>query len=432
MPSDVGRYNPGDSVNPGMRDPSDTRGGIGPGVVPNGSAAGGSGAVGLFSAEAGGPLMVGHRGDKHNIGMTKDGEPINAGHIETSAFFYNDVEYDAPLNFELHDYPKPAHFPLDAKVHLVYDRKASHTHLGKDKTGMWKWYAEVPEMKVPPPPPPTTGRPTPTTPTPRSPPTTPTPSTPPATPITPTTPSTPGATTPGTTPTGPTTGGSSGGSTGGGGTTTPGGGGPPTGVLRPGRLPVTGQPSSGGAVGDEPGSGGGQDPAPPGSGGGGEPLYPGLEPDGRGGYTDEYGNPVQPWDPRHPDFDPGRFRDDDAPATPSGGNGSGAGGGGPPAGGGVAGDGQQGGASPAAASPPPIPFVDPSTFDTPEKMALINAAAIYGPQVTIPDGAGGHRNWIIDPQTGRVRHWNGSSYGPRAGRGVASAGDTTNYYGQDA
>lgn len=144
--------------------------------------------VGLTAAIAGGPLEVGHGSkDKHNQG--KSGEhSINSCHLSTDALFYNDVEADAPLNFEMDYFPEVDSFPLRAKVHLQYNAGVNHnvsfrtlsasggaSNGTRKFKGRWDWWAEVPNTKegggeTPPPgltppddPPPPTVTPPPTT-----------------------------------------------------------------------------------------------------------------------------------------------------------------------------------------------------------------------------------------------------------------------------
>jgi hypothetical protein len=154
--------------------------------------------VALSSARAGGPLEVGSQKDQHRLGVTGEGEPINANHLTTSSLFRADDEHDAPMAFARRDYPKVTPFPYKAPVHFELNRSKRHHFPGGIREGLWDWWAEVP-MYIPtgggpptrspgdgePPPtggPPTKtpGDPTPTPPTTTPPTTTPTPVNPPA------------------------------------------------------------------------------------------------------------------------------------------------------------------------------------------------------------------------------------------------------------
>lgn len=261
----------------------------------------GNHAVALMAAmRAYGPIHAGHENDKHRHGYDADGNPINAAHVSTGAYFFRDREYDAPLFFE-GDYPYPPSYPLQSKVHLTFDHGVPHPFAGGIAMGYWKWWAEVPFFTP-------TGGP-PTTP-PTSPPATPPPVPPPGTPGVPTPgpggpvippPGGPGTPPPG----GPATPGP-------GGPATPGPGGPATPPpgppfgppLPPPATPWAGPPSWGGP----PPPGGGRIPLPApttpngggnGSGGAGTPYGPPLPPP----VTPSGGGPGQPV-PGDPPGDP--------------------------------------------------------------------------------------------------------------------------------
>ena len=135
-------------------------------------------AVALLESMAGsGPIHAGAETDKHRHGADADGNPINAAHISTGAFFFADAARDAPLEFGGF-YPHPPPMPLKSKVHLSYDPLSFHGFRGAIAPGLWRWWCEVPYFA------PTT-----------EPPTTPPPRLPPGGPTTPGPggPSTPGA-----------------------------------------------------------------------------------------------------------------------------------------------------------------------------------------------------------------------------------------------
>ncbi len=106
-----------------------------------------------------GPIHPGHfKKDKHAIGHSKDGEVINSGHIPTTALFYKDQEKDAALEFTNLKYPTPGPLPGISRVHLAYDAKKDHDWITGEASGLWRWFAEIPEFvpKRPPSEPPTT------------------------------------------------------------------------------------------------------------------------------------------------------------------------------------------------------------------------------------------------------------------------------------
>ena len=172
-----------------------------------------SGNVVFFLSRDGGfgPIVAGHKDDKHQFQKTKDDQGINSGHLSVDALWYRDQKKDGPMDFAHFDYPKPNPLPNISRVHLVWDPGDQHKWARGSKDGKWKWFAELPDFPSPGAKPPTTGPPPPP---PTKPPAVPPgDTTPPPTPP-PTTPSTP------TTPDGPTTGGggdSGGGETGDGG-----------------------------------------------------------------------------------------------------------------------------------------------------------------------------------------------------------------------
>lgn len=53
-----------------------------------------------MSKNKGGPIWVGSKNDKHHVGKTKDGIPINKGHIWTGALFRKNDDEDGPILFE--------------------------------------------------------------------------------------------------------------------------------------------------------------------------------------------------------------------------------------------------------------------------------------------------------------------------------------------
>lgn len=200
----------------------------------------GSGIALMASMGPGGPLHLGSASDKHQIGFDADGHPINPGHISTTAFYYHDANFDAPLEFTPMLYPDPPGFPHKTRTHIFFDPKSFHAYGQGFARGLWRLWTEMPDM-TPKKPPPITPR-------------------PPAPPLPPNDPPPP--------PNGPPTGGPPNRPPGG--PTTPGPGGPGPGG------PGTGGP--GGPGGGGPGGG----PTTPGGGGRGDPRKPDPYPVGGG------------------------------------------------------------------------------------------------------------------------------------------------------
>jgi hypothetical protein len=94
---------------------------------------------------AGGPIHPGASGDKHRHGTDRDGHPINAAHISTNAFFYQNVERDAPIAFE-GDYPYPSPLPIPAPAHISYASQDTHGFQGGSASGMWRLWCETPDI----------------------------------------------------------------------------------------------------------------------------------------------------------------------------------------------------------------------------------------------------------------------------------------------
>lgn len=91
-----------------------------------------------------GPIHAGHQNDKHRHGEDRDGNPINAAHISTNAYFFRDQSNDGPLLFE-GDYPNPPPLPLISRTHLSWQGSGSHPFAGGgNPTGYWRWWSEVP------------------------------------------------------------------------------------------------------------------------------------------------------------------------------------------------------------------------------------------------------------------------------------------------
>lgn len=93
-----------------------------------------------------GPISLGSTEDKHQHGTDRDGNPINAAHVHTEAYYYRNRRLDGPLYFEGEGYPFPGSLPLVSRVHLVYENSIQHNFAGLSRPGMWLWYAEVPDL----------------------------------------------------------------------------------------------------------------------------------------------------------------------------------------------------------------------------------------------------------------------------------------------
>ena len=97
---------------------------------------------------AGGPFHCGHQGDKHRLGHDRDGNAMNSGHLSTRALWYDDGDRDGPFLFE-GKYPNPGPLPLMSRVHLAWDGRLQHPWIDGPRTGMWRWWAEVPYVTPP-------------------------------------------------------------------------------------------------------------------------------------------------------------------------------------------------------------------------------------------------------------------------------------------
>lgn len=86
------------------------------------------------SARRGGPFNCGHHEDKHRVGVTIDGEPINPQHVDVGAFYYQDQVRDGPLPFEGTPYSSPQAAPYSVRAHLRWD--AANSYAWKDGDGI--------------------------------------------------------------------------------------------------------------------------------------------------------------------------------------------------------------------------------------------------------------------------------------------------------
>ena len=99
--------------------------------------------IAALSARVGGPIEVGQAGDPHEIGKTKDGKPINSGHITTDAY-YRGLIGDGPQDFEAIPYEQPSGMPFMVPVHLRWDGGVTHKHICGSRVGKWRWESESP------------------------------------------------------------------------------------------------------------------------------------------------------------------------------------------------------------------------------------------------------------------------------------------------
>ena len=97
---------------------------------------------GVMGAGAGGPITSGGQQDVHRLGTTAKGEPINCGHIATTALFKGSGG-DAPIAFENGPWPAIEPGTKFVPVHLRLNPNVSHPWPGGVGPGMWMLFAEV-------------------------------------------------------------------------------------------------------------------------------------------------------------------------------------------------------------------------------------------------------------------------------------------------
>lgn len=130
-----------------------------------------TGVVSMMSQFDSGLMEVGVNGDKHTLGHDADNHEIHSSHVSTNAYFYQNSEKDAPLEFGGY-YPRDVFAgPYRVKAHIAYDQTPQHSFVGGPKQGLWRLYSycffeekspptktpglPIPKTKkVPPPPPP--------------------------------------------------------------------------------------------------------------------------------------------------------------------------------------------------------------------------------------------------------------------------------------
>ena len=109
-----------------------------------------TGVVATGSHYGGGPMLCGPDTDQHNVGTTRDGKPINAGHVSIKTLFHGQG-WDCPIFFEGGPWPKPQIGPHKILVHLVNDISSSHAwgapddevNAARQGAGLGRWYADA-------------------------------------------------------------------------------------------------------------------------------------------------------------------------------------------------------------------------------------------------------------------------------------------------
>lgn len=96
--------------------------------------------IASMSARASGPIEVGEAGDKHQIGTTKDGVPINAAHLSTGSLFKG-FDGDGTLEFDQQDYEDDQGLPFYVPVKLRWDASSVHEWACGRAPGKWRWQA---------------------------------------------------------------------------------------------------------------------------------------------------------------------------------------------------------------------------------------------------------------------------------------------------
>lgn len=108
--------------------------------------------IGLGSWQAGGPFHPGSSSDKHSYGGNEDGDSITSLHIPTQAYFYQDRERDAPIDFSPLPWEKPKSAGDWWLTEIRYDAESKHGHPTGQKSGLWRAETRFPMFYPPPPP----------------------------------------------------------------------------------------------------------------------------------------------------------------------------------------------------------------------------------------------------------------------------------------
>lgn len=116
-------------------------------------------ALAMVSARRGGPVDVGSEGCQHLIGMTSDGERVNAAHLRTGSIWRSPIGREGDLEFTDLPYSNPPQSLFKTRAHIRHDPKAGHdwilgTGLGKyrlEAESLWTPPIPVPDRFPPPP-----------------------------------------------------------------------------------------------------------------------------------------------------------------------------------------------------------------------------------------------------------------------------------------
>ena len=98
------------------------------------------GVVAACSSRVGGFIDVGDSNDKHQIGKTLDGEPVNSAHISTLACFRGHGG-DGPMYFEPIGAAQGSKWPFLSQVHFGFDQSLPYAWNGKTLAGKWRWWS---------------------------------------------------------------------------------------------------------------------------------------------------------------------------------------------------------------------------------------------------------------------------------------------------
>lgn len=100
-------------------------------------------AVAYMSWQAWGGIHPGCRNDRHQLGVTDDGEPMHSSHLAVDRhLFFRDQNRDAPLEFDRTVYG-PVQAPLRTRAWIRYDVRSTHPWVGgQTLPGLWRLEAE--------------------------------------------------------------------------------------------------------------------------------------------------------------------------------------------------------------------------------------------------------------------------------------------------
>lgn len=99
-----------------------------------------------------GPLCSGAgEGDKHLIGLNRDGEGVTQGHLWLGAPWFVDNVRDAPPEYYLEAYEEPQRTGVWSEVRLCYDGRPQHPAYRGLRGGLQRWEARSNWRTLPPP-----------------------------------------------------------------------------------------------------------------------------------------------------------------------------------------------------------------------------------------------------------------------------------------